>query len=162
VGEAGDEGARQVLGRQVAQVRGGDALQRGPEARVVHRRGDELGTGGREGQHLGQQPVQVQHLDAALGQRGSEGVVLLLRAVHPGDAVEEQLVVVARGQSPQLGPGAVQHHRAQAADLAGGTHGRQRGRHDLRHTVGRTRFDHAQRLAQGGLAAPVRRPWAAG
>src|SRR3712207_6913824 len=36
---------------------------------VVHRRGDELGAGRREGQHLGQQPVQVQHLDAAVAQR---------------------------------------------------------------------------------------------
>ena len=79
-----------------------------------------------------------------------EGVVLLLRAVHPRDAVEEQLVVVARGEPPQLGPGAVQHHRAQPAHLAGGAH----GRGGLGNSVGGLRLDHGQRLAQAAVPAP--------
>ena len=152
VGQPRDEGAGEVLGRQVAQVCGRDALQRRPEPRVVDGRGDQLGPRRGEGQHLGEQPVEVQHLDAALGQRRREGVVLLLRAVHPRDAVEEQLVVVARGEPPQLGPGPVQHHRAQSAHLAGGAH----GRGGLGNSVGGPRLDHGQRLAQAG--APAARP----
>ena len=120
--------AARSSGASPRQVRGRGPLQRGAQPGVVDRRGDQLGAGGRERQHLGQQPVQVQHLDAAVAQRLGERVVLLLRAVDPGDAVEEQLVVVARGQPPQLGPGPVQQHGAQPADLAGGAHERRVGR----------------------------------
>ena len=67
---------------------------------------------------LGEQVGQVEHLDVAAAQLVGEGVVLVLRPGHPGDAVEEQLVVVARGQPLQLRAGPVQHHRAQPADLA--------------------------------------------
>ena len=140
VGESGDEGAGEVLGGQLAEVRARDPLQGRAEARVVHRGGDQLVPRGRNGQHLGEQPVEVQHLDAALGQRGGEGVVLLLRAVHPRDAVEEQLVVVARGEPPQLGPGTVQHHGAQSADLAGRAHDRRRSRS----SVGGAGLDHGR------------------
>ena len=41
-----------------------------------------------------------------------------LRAVEPGHAVEQQLVVVARRQPLDLLAGPVQHHRAQPSDLA--------------------------------------------
>ena len=69
-------------------------------------------------EHLGQQLVQVEHLDVVRAQRLGELVVLLLRAVEPRHAVEQQVVVVARRQPPQLGPGAVQDDRPQPPDLA--------------------------------------------
>ena len=78
---------------------------------VVH--GVEPGL--RHGQRLAQQVGQVQHLDAPAGQRRGERVVLVLRPVHPRDAVEQQPVVVARGQPAQLRPRPVQHDRAQAS-----------------------------------------------
>jgi len=75
-----------------------------PGPRVVQRRDQQVG--------------QQQHLDTPGAQQVGEDVVLLLRAVHPGDAVEEQLVVVARGEPLQLGTRPVQQNRAQRADLA--------------------------------------------
>ena len=69
---------------------------------------------------LGEQVGEVEHLDVALAQRGGEGVVLVLRAGDPRDAVEEQLVVVARGEPLQLGTGPVQHHGPEPADLGVG------------------------------------------
>ena len=44
--------------------------------------------------------------------------MLLLRALEPRHAVEQEVVVVARRQPPQLGPGAVQDDRPQPPDLA--------------------------------------------
>ena len=49
-------------------------------------------------QRLGEQLGQVEHLDVAVAQRLGERVVLLLGAADPRDAVEQQLVVVARGE----------------------------------------------------------------
>ena len=69
-------------------------------------------------EHLGEQLVQVEHLDVVRAQRVGELVVLLLRALEPRHAVEQQVVVVARGQPPQLRPGAVQDDRPQPPDLA--------------------------------------------
>ena len=69
-------------------------------------------------EHLGEQLVQVEHLDAVVAQRRGELVVLLLRAVEPRHAVEQEVVVVAGRESPQLGPGAVQDDRPQPPDLA--------------------------------------------
>ena len=140
--------AARSSGESQARCVGRRALQGGAEPRVVDGGADQLGPRGGEGQDLGQQPVDVEHLDAARGQRLGERVVLLLRAGDPGDAVEEQLVVVARREAAQLGPGAVQHDGAQPADLAGGAHHR---------GVGQGR-DHGQRLAQGAAAAPVSGP----
>ncbi len=68
-------------------------------------------------ERLGQQVQQVQHLDPAVAQRRGECVVLLLRAPQPGNAVEEQLDVVARGQPLQLVAGPVQQNRAQPPHL---------------------------------------------
>ena len=135
--------AARSSGASQARWRGRRPLQGGAQPRVVDGGADQLGAGRREGQDLGQQPVQVQHLDAAVAQRLGEGVVLLLRAGHPRDAVEEQLVVVARGEPPQLGAGPVQQHRAQAAHLAGRAHRAASGR------------DHGQRLAQRPARAPA-------
>ena len=43
--------------------------------------------------------------------------MLLLRAVDPGDAVEQQLVVVARREPFELGARPVQQHRVERPDL---------------------------------------------
>ena len=69
------------------------------------------------GQRLGQQIGQQQHLDAARRQQRGERVVLALRLGHPGQAVEQQRVVVARGQPLQFGAGPVQDDGAQPANL---------------------------------------------
>ena len=79
------------------------------------------------GEGLDQQLGQVEHLDVAVTQRLRERVVLLLRAAHPRDAVEEQLVVVARREPLELGTRSVQQHRPQPADLTGDAVGH--GRH---------------------------------
>ena len=51
---------------------------------------------GRE--RLGQQVLQQEDLDAALAHPGDELVVLVLRPLDPEHVVEQQLVVVRRGQ----------------------------------------------------------------
>ena len=72
---------------------------------------------------------EVEHLDAPRPQRHGERVVLLLRTADPRDAVEEQLVVVARGEPLQLRTRSVEHHGLERADLAvdtvHGGHGRE-------------------------------------
>ena len=78
---------------------------------------DRLAAGGLVVQRLVEQFAEVEDLDAAATERIGEAVVLLLGPVDPGQTVEEQGVVVARGEPPQLVAGAVQHHGAQSADL---------------------------------------------
>ena len=50
------------------------------------------------GERLAQEVLDVQHLDAALAHPRDELVVLPLRPLDPQDVVEQELVVVARGQ----------------------------------------------------------------
>ena len=50
------------------------------------------------GQRLGEQIVDVQHLDAPLAHPRDELVVLPLGPLDPQDVVEQELVVVVRGQ----------------------------------------------------------------
>lgn len=69
------------------------------------------------GQRLGQEIAQQQHLHPAGGEQRRERVVLLLGLGDPGQSVEQQGVVVARGESLQLRAGTVQDHRPQPADL---------------------------------------------
>ena len=69
-------------------------------------------------EHLGEQAAQVEHLDAVVAQRLGELVVLFLRAVDPGHAVEQQLVGVAGREPSQLGPGPMQDDGPQPPDLA--------------------------------------------
>ena len=68
-------------------------------------------------QRLGQQVREQQHLDAARFQHRGERVVLLLRLGDPRQPVEQQRVVVARGEPLQLGARAVQDDGAQPPDL---------------------------------------------
>ena len=89
--------AGEVLGGEPGQVRGRGALQGGAEPGVVDGGADQLGPRGREGQDLGRAAGRRSSTSTPrVGQRLGERVVLLLRAGHPRDAVEEQLVVVAR------------------------------------------------------------------
>ncbi len=60
---------------------------------------------------------EQQHLDATRSQHRGERVVFLLRLGHPRQPVEQQRVVVARGQPLQFGPGPVQDDGPQPADL---------------------------------------------
>jgi len=58
-------------------------------------------------ERLGQQ-VDSSSTSTPRTQQAGELVMLLLRPRHPGQPVEEQLVVVARVESAQLGAGTVQ------------------------------------------------------
>ncbi len=77
-----------------------------------------------EGLH--QQLGQVEHLDAVVAQNLGKAVVLVLRSADPRNPVEEQLVVIARGQPLQFRPGPVQQHRPQPAHFGVGA---ERARH---------------------------------
>ena len=61
--------------------------------------------------------THLEHLDAALGERIGERVVLLPRALHPDHVVEQQIVLVARRQPLELEPRTVHEHRPERADL---------------------------------------------
>ena len=115
-GEVAGQLGRRAVVQQPEQV----AAHRLADVEVGQRLGDRVVAGLGQLQGLGEQVGQVEHLDVAGPQRGGELVVLVLRLRHPGDGVEEELVVVARGEPLQLGPGAVQHDRAQPTDLAVG------------------------------------------
>jgi hypothetical protein len=108
----------QLARTEVGQV-GGDPLAEGvAEPRIVQHSGGQRLPRGRHGQRLIQEFAQVEHLDAVPAQGVREGVVLLLRPAHPGDAVEQQGVVVAGGQPRELGTRPVQHDRGEPADFA--------------------------------------------
>ena len=83
----------------------GDQLDQPPPALVAGR------------QRLGQQVAQVEHLDAPLAHAGHELVVLVLGALHPEHVVEQQVVVVRRGQPLEAEFRAVHHHLAELAHL---------------------------------------------
>ena len=69
------------------------------------------------GERLAEQVLDVQDLDAALAHPGDELVVLPLGALDPQHVVEQQLVVVVRGQPLQAELGPVDDDRAELADL---------------------------------------------
>ena len=110
-------------GDSVAQRLGEVAAHRVAEVQPGQRAGDRVVAGELALEGLGEQLGQVEHLHAAVAQRLGEGVVLVLRAADPGDAVEEEPVVVAGREPLQLVAGPVQHDRGQAADLAVGAVG---------------------------------------
>ena len=76
-----------------------------------------MNPGSTAGQCLGEQVREQQYLDAPGPEQRGESVVLLLRAGHPGQSVEEQRIVVAGGEPLQFDTGPVQDDRPQAADL---------------------------------------------
>jgi hypothetical protein len=101
----------------VGQVGGDAGPQRVAEPRIVQHAGGELVPGDRHGERLGEQLSEVQHLDVVFAERVRERVVLGLRPAHPRDRVEQQRVVVARGQAGQFVARSVQHDRCEPADL---------------------------------------------
>ena len=125
VADPGSDGVGQLRRRQLVHPAGEVAAQRVAEAQARRDLLDGLLARVRVGQRLDQQLDEVEHLDVTVAQRLREGVVLVLGAAHPRHAVEEQAVVVARGQPSELGTRPVQHDGAKAADLAVGA---QRGR----------------------------------
>ncbi len=69
------------------------------------------------GQHVPEQVGEVEHLDPPLAHQGHEAVVLLLGPLDPQQVVEQQPVLVLRGQARHLDAGPVDDHLPQRADL---------------------------------------------
>ena len=69
------------------------------------------------GQRLAQQVLDVQDLDAALAHPRDELVVLPLGPLDPQDVVEQELVVVARGQPLEAEVRPMDDDLAELADL---------------------------------------------
>ena len=110
---------REVGGGQRAEVLAQRRRERRPDQVGPQRAVEQLARAPRGTSSTSvEQLVQVEHLDVVRAQRLGELVVLLLRALEPRHAVEQQVVVVARRQPRQLGPGPVQHDRPQPPDLA--------------------------------------------
>src|SRR5690606_21197425 len=84
---------------------------------AVHRRVHTRRVRTRVLQRRPQRVGKQQHLHASLPQYLGEGVVLLLGPVGPWNGIEQQLVVVAWGESAEFVSGAVQQHGPQRADL---------------------------------------------
>lgn len=85
---------------------------------------EDLGAGLVDLQCLGEQVGEVVHLDAAFAEGVGEHVVLLAGALGPQHLVEEQVVLVGRGEPEQFQVGAVQQDLPQPPDLGGdGEHG---------------------------------------
>ncbi len=117
VAHAGGQDVGEIGGGEVTQRLGEVAPQGVAEVEAAERAGDRVVARELALEGLGEQLGEVEDLDPAVAQRLGEGVVLLLRPAHPGDAVEQQPVVVARGQSLELVAGAVEHDRGQPADF---------------------------------------------
>ena len=66
---------------------------------------------------LGQQGLDLEHLDAPFAHHLAEGVVLLLRLAHPEHVVEQQLLGIGRREPFVLEAGSVDHDPAQRADF---------------------------------------------
>ena len=115
--QARQQGGGQARRVQVRQVLGGLGAQGVTEAYVRQHDLADVGASQGIGEDVGEQVDQVEHLDAVAAQRFGEGVVLLLRAADPRNSVEEQRIVVARGQAREFRAGTVQQDRRQLADL---------------------------------------------
>ena len=102
---------------QALQVTLHDSAKRFSEPRVGGDGIDARRAGRIVGQRLYQQVGQVEHLDAVAAQFMGEGVMLVLGPADPRDAVEEELVVVARREPLQFRAGSVQQHRPQPGDF---------------------------------------------
>ena len=108
---------REVHRRQGPQVRR-KLLHKGrSQPSGVDRGRDSLNPGSTAAQCLGEQVTEQQYLDTAGPQHLGERIVLLLGTRHPGQAVEEQGVVVAGCQPLQFQTGSMQDHCPQPADF---------------------------------------------
>ena len=117
VAQAGHHDLGQLLRTKISEI----ALQKHPQRLTEPDVGDEILNSlcmrSWVGQRLDQQLAQIEHLDPATAERLGETIVLLLRTVDPRQPVEEQGIVVARRQPPQLVARTVQQHRTQPANL---------------------------------------------
>ena len=78
---------------------------------------EQLASIGGRVDRLGDQLVEVEHLDALLGEHPGEGVMLALGSLEEGDVVEQEPVEAVGREVEQLIPRPVQHDRAQRTDL---------------------------------------------
>ena len=118
-GEATDEVARQLVGRawpagsaRTVSTRPMPTVYSCATSSMSRMRASSLG-----GQRLAEQVLDVEDLDAALAHAGDELVVLPLGPLDPQDVVEQELVVVARGQALEAQVGPVDDDLPQLADL---------------------------------------------
>ena len=92
--------------------------QRRTNGEVVDDSFDQLQPGvGTAQQRLGEQILEVKHLDSPLSHHADELVVLPPRPLDPQDIVEQQLVVVCRRQALEAQIRPVDDHLAEAPDL---------------------------------------------
>jgi hypothetical protein len=104
---------RGEVGRREVGHRGGQVVAEAITQVKCRRRAlDDLLVRGGVLERLGEQLDEVEHLDVVIAERLGECVVLVLGPPDPRDAVEEQRVVVARCEPPELGAGSVQQHGA--------------------------------------------------
>jgi hypothetical protein len=66
---------------------------------------------------LTEQILEQEHLDAVIAHLRGELVVLILRTLDPQHVVEQQIVVIRRGQSLQTELGSMHHHLPEPAHL---------------------------------------------
>ena len=118
---ASHQDPRQVLDAERSQIGRKLLRQRKSQPAVVDGRRDAVHPRRSARERLGQQIGEQEHLDATRAQQRGERVVLLLSTRHPRHPVEQQSVVVARGQPLKLGPRAVQDDDPQRSDLRIGT-----------------------------------------
>ncbi len=70
-------------------------------------------------QCLGEQPFEVEDLDAPILHHLNEAVVFLTGAIQPQQIVEEKGVLVVGGDAGDLDPGSMHEHRSEPPDLGG-------------------------------------------
>jgi hypothetical protein len=107
-----------LVGLHVPQ-HGADLVdQRHPDGVLRRRQLDQPAAGLVAGrQRLGEEVAEQEDLHPTLAHPGHELVVLVLGALDPQHVVEQQLVVVGRGQPLEAELGPVHHHLAQPTDL---------------------------------------------
>jgi hypothetical protein len=116
VGDATDQPLRELLtgerAEPFADLRSEVRPERGSRQGLLEHRL----VGIAELERLAKQLVQVEDFDAAFDQGVRERVVLLAGTPYPQDVVEQQLVLVGRGE-PKLEVGPVNDHATQCSDL---------------------------------------------
>ncbi len=107
--QAGGELRRRQVRQARQEVRGDGVL--------ALELGEQLAARRRARQHVGEQVLAVQHLDAGLPHHGAEQVVLVARLLAVEDVVEEELLHHRRRHPVDLPPGPVHQDAPQACDF---------------------------------------------
>ena len=109
---------REVVGREGAQPLAHRLDEgRADGVRRAHDVDEPEASGVVRGEGLGEQLLEIEHLHAARAHRGHELVVLPLGALDPEDIVEEELVVVGRGQPAKAEVGSMDDDPPQLPDF---------------------------------------------